>query len=291
MAVRPSMIATCWTSAGDVAPLQRPDERSPVGIVERMDAVVATGWSGMGISQDDLREVKATMGFSELRKRLDDAGLLCEVEFLNDWWGTGPRRAASDDVRRLLLEAAAVLGATHIKIGTEFGGTLTSLDPFAQPLLELCDAAVEHGTRIAIEPMPFSMISSIPLGTELVRLVDHPACGLMVDSWHVFRAGTGLDELAACLTADLIFGVELDDAAAEPEGTLFEDTVNNRLVCGEGVFDLVGLVSTLVEIGYDGPWGCEIISREQRQLPVREGLDRALRTATAVVTEGIRAAG
>src|SRR5690606_37758959 len=80
------VIASCWTSAGRVAPLD-PDERSTYSIDERIAALVKTGWSGMGLNQADLAEMRGTIGFAELRRRLDVAGLKYrEVEFLNDWW-------------------------------------------------------------------------------------------------------------------------------------------------------------------------------------------------------------
>lgn len=55
-----------------------------------------------------------------------------------------------------------------------------------------------------------------------------------------------------------IVGVELNDADAEPVGTLFDDTVNRRRLCGEGAFDLVGIIAALRAAGWDGPWGVEI---------------------------------
>ena len=51
---------------------------------------------------------------------------------------------------------------------------------------------------------------------------------ILVDAWHVFRAGTSLHELRTGLRPEMIFGVELDDAAPDVVGTLFEDTVDNE---------------------------------------------------------------
>jgi sugar phosphate isomerase/epimerase len=81
----------------------------------------------------------------------------------------------------------------------------------------------------------------------------------------------------------MIFGVELDDAAAVRSGSLFEDTVNNRLLCGEGSFDLHGLVALLRDLGFDGPWGVEILSESFRVLPVREALKLAADSAYSVL--------
>lgn len=104
-------------------------------------------------------------------------------------------------------------------------------------------------------------------------------CGLAVDYWHVFRHGTALQELATSLTANQIFAVELNDADMEIRGSLFEDTRDYRRLCGMGDQDVTGLISTLQNIGFDGPWGVEILSVEHRQLPVQEALQRAYSTA------------
>jgi sugar phosphate isomerase/epimerase len=81
----------------------------------------------------------------------------------------------------------------------------------------------------------------------------------------------------------MIFAVELDDAAPDVVGTLFEDTVDNRLFCGEGCFDLTGLVAVLRDLGFDGPWGVEILSTSYRKLPVADALRLAAETALAVL--------
>jgi sugar phosphate isomerase/epimerase len=105
----------------------------------------------------------------------------------------------------------------------------------------------------------------------------------VIDAWHVFRAGTSFDELRAALTPDMIFGVELNDAAPDIVGTLFEDTVDNRLVCGDGCFDLRGLVSLLRDKGFDGPWGVEILSSSFRTLPVTQAVKMAAESALTML--------
>lgn len=223
-----------------------------------------------------------------LRAKVADAGLkYTEVEILGNWWETGPRREASDAMRELLFEAAVALDALHIKIGTAFGDSLDSIDPLVAPLRDLADRAADSGVRVAIEAMPFSMVSSVPMAADLVRAVDRSNCGVLVDSWHVFRAGTPLADLRASLSKEIIFGVELDDAAAEVSGTMFEDTRDRRLPCGEGAFDLVGLVQTLDGLGWTGPWGVELISNEHRAKDVATALREAHDSALAVISEAL----
>ena len=276
----PELVASCWTSAGSAAPLQNP-ETSPVPIAERLEAIASTGWSGFGLAHDDLAAARATLGFPALRDLIGEAGLrYVEVELLTDWWdeSLAPAWRPKFD---LLLEAAETLGARFIKVGTSIGKPLDDLDFLVEPLRRLTAEAALRGTRIALEPMPFSMVGSVPVAADLMRKVDLPGCGLMVDYWHVFRAGTTLDELSASLEADKVFGVELNDAAAEVRGTLFEDTRDNRRLCGQGDQDVTGFIRSLKALGFDGPWGVEILSDEHRALPVKEALQAAHATTLA----------
>lgn len=284
------LVATCWTSAGDIAPLQSP-EVSPFDILDRIRAVADTGWAGIGIAQDDLQVIADTIGFPTVRAAIAEAGLeYTEVELLTDWWETGERRATSDTVQELLFTAATELDAVHIKIGTAFGEPMDPVDPLIAPLRELADLAGERGVRLALEPMPFSMVSTIPIAADLIRAVDRPNCGLLIDSWHVFRAGTTPAQVRDAVTADIVFGVELDDAAPDVVGTLFEDTRNERLLCGQGSFDLTGLVQALTDIGYRGPWGVEIISHAHRRLPLHEALVAAHDSAETVIRTALETA-
>jgi sugar phosphate isomerase/epimerase len=276
----PELVASCWTSAGNAAPLQNP-ETSPVPIAERLEAIASTGWAGFGLAHDDLASAHSTLGFPALRKLIDGAGFrYVEVELLSDWWdeSLSPRWRPQFD---LLLDAAELLGARFIKVGTAFGQPLDELDFLVEPLRRLTAEAAQRGTRIALEPMAFSTVGRIPAAADLIRKVDMPECGLVIDYWHVFRAGTTLDELSASLEAHQIFGVELNDADTEVRGSLFEDTRDNRRLCGQGDQDVAGFIRTLKSIGFEGPWGVEILSDEHRALPVAEALRLAHATALA----------
>jgi sugar phosphate isomerase/epimerase len=219
-AVSTDLIATCWTSAGDVTPMAA-SEQSPHDVLERVRAVADTGWSGIGIGYHDLKHVDETIGFSALRDAIVDAGLTyTEVELIDNW-----RQPAgtANLVRDLLFRAATGLDAIHVKIATPVGPVQNDQDWFVDSLRSLADHAAERGVRLALESMPYTMLGSVPQAADLVRAVDSDNLGLLIDSWHVFRAGTTLEDLRKSVTADIIFGVELDDAAELPIGVLLED--------------------------------------------------------------------
>ncbi len=282
----PDLVATCWTSAGNVAPLDRP-ETSPFSAVDRVHAVAATGWAGMGFVHDDLRVIRETIGFAALRKEIESAGLRhVEVELASGWWHDP--ESGWRDIWDLLVEAAAELQASFIKIGTEFGDPVRDLTPFVAPLRSIADEAAAVGTRVALEPLPFGLVSSMPQGADLIREVAHPAAGLLVDFWHVFRAGTTLPELVDCLDPSIVFGIELCDAHATVEGTLFEDTRDRRTLVGDGDQDVVGFIRAIRDVGYAGAWGVEILSAQHRQRPLQDALVAAHDTTVAAFARADR---
>jgi sugar phosphate isomerase/epimerase len=274
------LLATCWTTAGDAAPL-RGDERSPLPLRERVESAAAAGFRGFGLVYADLVVAERDYGMAGIRSLLDDNGLVhLELELLTDWWADGPRRRRSDEVRRKLLEAAGALGARHVKVAPDVSGEPWDHDRWVAEFAVLAEDARQAGTRVGLEFLPWSNIRTVHDGLRLVRDAGHDAGGLVIDVWHTERAGTPPAELAGVPLRHIV-GVELSDADAGQVGTLFEDTANRRRLCGEGSFDLQGCIRALRAAGWAGPWGVEILSEAFRRLPVGEAVAAAFATARA----------
>jgi sugar phosphate isomerase/epimerase len=260
----PELIATSWTSAGDVRP-GRGRDASPLPIDERIAAVAAAGYAGIGLGWPDLDAARRTIGYGELRRRIAEAGLShIEVEFLDDWWIDGPRRSASDVVRAELLQAAEALGARHVKVGCGAFGDPRDHRRLRAELVALADQAAEHGTRIALEPGAGSALDLTGEAIPLLAAVAHPAAGLMLDPWHLVRAGLPFEQALDGLPLEFVVGVELSDGEATCRGSLFDDTFDRRLPPGRGDFDVAAFVAVLRGIGYVGPWGVEVMSEATR---------------------------
>ncbi|MEF2978585.1 sugar phosphate isomerase/epimerase family protein [Subtercola sp. YIM 133946] len=286
-AARDELLATCWTHAGYAGPGWA-DETSPRSMIDRVEAIAQTGWSGIGIVVADLVAVRQTMGFAELRRLIESNGLAyTEIEILGDWWATGEPRRVSDGYRELFVEAAAELGARHLKVG----GSMTD-EPEHQLLVDefgaLCDDFAAVGTKVALEPFPFSNFTTVPIGARFIDEVNNANGGLCVDAWHIFRTETTLDEVAAVLRPEIVFAVELDDARGPivPRSELFADTIDNRLLPGEGEWDLPAFVRVMRQVGFTGPWGVEIISHEHRARELVDGLEVARDAAYRVLEAG-----
>lgn len=164
-------------------------------------------------------------------------------------------------------------------------------DQFAACFDTLATEAASHGTRVALEFLPFATYgNSLDMGIELVKQVANPAGGLCLGIWHVARPGTDYAVIADSLPGEYVFSVELNDAAPELVGSLFEDTIHRRLLPGTGSFDIPAFINAVRATGFDCSWGVEILSDHHRTLPPEEGLARAKKATLACFAEADRRA-
>ena len=279
------LIASYWTIAGDVYPMA-PNEISPFPFEKRVEVAARAGYRGLGLLHADLMAVSNRLGLSEMRRILDANGMHhIELEFLSDWYAQGRARAESDMVRKDLLEAAEALSARCIKIAPSIEEPL--LDDVALDMPRMIESfaalsreAVQYGTSIALEIMPFSNIRTLSAALELVSTDPQPNGGLYIDIWHMARGGIDYSEVAK-IPQQFIKAVELDDADRDVVGTLWDDTNFHRRLCGEGALDIPAFLKATRETGYRGPYAVEIISREHRRLSLEEEAKRSFETTMA----------
>ncbi|MCP4306806.1 MAG: sugar phosphate isomerase/epimerase [bacterium] len=266
------LVVTYWSMVGDCYP-SGPSEVSPVDFRERVEMAHKVGYSGIGFVHADILSVSDRLGFDTMKKILDDNGMTyVEVEIITDWFTTGEKRKRSDAVRADLLSAAEKLGAWHIKIGGDFddgGNTDWPIDGVIRDLEVLSAQAADVGTRLSLEVLPFSNLRSIDQGVELFTGAKVDNGGLLLDIWHMERGGIDFGQISR-MPKGTISWVELNDALAEPQGSLYNDTIHNRVLPGEGSFDIQSFLQALSDAGYDGPYGVEILSEYHRTLPLEE---------------------
>lgn len=264
----PALLACYWTLAGPY--VFGEDDHSPWGFRERVEAAARAGYTGVGIKQADLRRTLQRHGIRGMRSILVANGIEhLELEALFDWCAAGDARRRSDADRELLLATAGELGACRIKAAGDFGAADWSPAQMHDAFQVLARLAKAVGTRFTLEPIPFSNIPDLDTALAIIGSSAGQGGGLMLDSWHVTRGGMSLVQIAA-LPPGTIGGAELDDGTLHTVGSPIEDTLDRRRLCGEGEFDLPGFIAAVRATGYDGPWGVEIISAEQRQRSLQD---------------------
>jgi sugar phosphate isomerase/epimerase len=269
----PSLLASCWTSAGNAYPIAGKN-LSPFLLQERIEESAIAGFNGFGLLDADLHVFLAKSNYKTLARILDDNGIIFrECEFLGNWWREPQDPRNSFFERQFLFEAATTLSARVIKIAPDISGGELELGLMSEKLHKLSEEASQYGTSVALEFMAFSNVPTLSLALELVSRADHPNCGLILDAWHLDRSHTPLSEIAA-LPISVIKAVELDDGYTEEIGDPYDDTIYRRELCGEGEFRLKELIITLIDLGWDGPWGVELISEKHRHTPLDQLLPR-----------------
>lgn len=276
------LIASYWTIAGKLNFANGMDlDGSPIELPQRVKVAIGGGYAGVGLTYPDLQKTVSRYGYDGLSSILRENGAkLFEVEFLTDWFTDGDRRRQSDLVRQELLLAAEKTSARHIKVGGDMEGKSWPMDKMIRCFAELCDEAKDAGANVVLEILPWSNIPDIKTGIEVVSGADKSNGALLIDIWHMARGGIPYDEVAS-MPRRFVGHVELSDAAPKPVGSLIEDTVNHRRLCGEGSFDVPSFLRSIKATGYEGPFGIEIISDEQRNRPLNEAVERSFITAKA----------
>lgn len=280
----PDLVASFFTLSG--AGFGEPPRHS---FVDRCEAAAAAGFAGIGLHIEDLPRTVATgLSVGEMQAVLRLNGLrVVEIEFLGGWALPDETGSAA----RILTGVEAVaggFGGRHLSAG-EFRGdgvldTDDALDAAALALRRHADRLARRELLLAVEPFPWSAISTIGCAAELLRRTGAANVGLMVDVWHFYNCGASVDDLADLPSAG-VAAVQLNDGPLVHDDFL-QHARTQRKLPGEGDLDVVGLIRAVQGTGFDGPYCVEVNTPDFRALPV----DEAARLAADTATDVLRAA-
>jgi sugar phosphate isomerase/epimerase len=282
------LIGLYWTLCGPVE-IATGREWSLFDFGDRCAEAARVGFSGIGLWHADLEHLLERRSLDEIARILDDNGLQQgELEFLMDWFldDGDERRKAADATRKLVFEAAAVLRPHHIKVGN-IPGTPCELPRLTERFAELCEDAARHtDAEVAYELMPFDPnVYSLDTVLAVVEGAGADNGGVAIDTWHMGKLGISPDDLRRIPLRHLSW-IELSDGQIENMPDPVDETINHRRLPGEGEFGVHRYVEVLRDMGYPGPWGVEVLSKELRDLPMEEMFSRAYQTTIAQFRTG-----
>lgn len=283
----PELVASFFTLSG--AGFGEPPRNS---FIDRCEAAAAAGFTGIGLHFDDLpRTIAAGLGLGEIQAVLRLNGLrVVELEFLGDWaLAPAENQASATDsspapysktVDRIEGVSDAV-GGRHVSAGEFRGDAPLDVDGASGRLREVSDRLAARDLLVAVEPFPWSAISSIEFATDLIRRSGASNAGLMIDVWHFYNSGaelSALDDLPGAGVA----AFQLNDGPRVHDDFLINARATRQLP-GRGDLDVVGLVRAARRAGFAGPWCVEVNTPEFRALPVDEAARQAADSATDVL--------
>ena len=153
-----------------------------------------------------------------------------------------------------LIDFAARLGAPLVTVGgfrgRSAGDPGAALTRLADILSEAGEAAAGRGVRLALEPLnryENDLINNAAQGLAFLQQLNHPAVGLLLDTFHVnIEEASWTEPFERVFAAGKLFHVHLGD--------------NNRLPPGKGLIDFRAILHTLQALGYQGYLSAELLA-------------------------------
>ena len=217
-----------------------------------VEVTAGAGWKATGVWFDQNSWSSTTS--REVKRRIDDNGIeAVDMEVI--------RLGRSIDTGKALIEAACEVGAKNILVVS----SLHSSEETAEQLSHLCSLAKAGDITICLEFMKFTSVKSLSDALEVVKLVDAPNVGILLDLLHVARSGTTFKEIEAC-DPNLFPYAQWCDGTAQPVGwsnsELITDALDDRLIPAEGKLDALKFESLF---DTDIPFSIEVRSKHLRE--------------------------
>lgn len=181
--------------------------------------------------------------------------------------GDARREHWSDFSRRLDLLRS--LGVGTLVVAGDIVGPLTQadLDRVGVSLAEAAARAGEAGVRLALEFQSIATFgNNLQTAAALVNEVGSPSLGLCLDVFHYYLGPSKPEDLGY-LSAQNLFHVQLSDLLGTPR-ELASDA--DRILPGDGDFQLSPLLDALRAIDYQGYVSLELMNPQIWQVPARQ---------------------
>lgn len=214
------------------------------------------------------------LDLAQTRAALEDAGLgvvlAARVNLDRNLTSDEPeRRQAGVDYLRRAVDCAVALGADIVG-GPLYGNPLVFAGRAPAPvtesrrkarqdwcvegLLAAAPHAAAAGVTLAVEPLnrfETDILCTTRQGVALMELVDHPAVGLLLDTFHMHMEDASIPEAIA---------------QAAPWLRHFQANENHRGFIGSGATDWTAVARALRGAGYVGPISVEPFRRDDDRI-------------------------
>ena len=245
---------------------------------EKLEAIAAAGFDGVEIFENDLLYYDGSP--SEIRKRCADLGLAITLfQPFRDFEGCRRDRLQRNiDRAERKFDLMQELGTDLVLVCSNVAAdSLGDDEILIDDLRLLGERAGARGLRIGYEALAWGRhVNTYQQVWNLVRQADHPAVGVILDSFHTLSL-KGDPAAIADIPGDKIFFVQMADAPILAMDVL-EWSRHFRCFPGQGEFDLAGFLAPILRSGYRGPLSLEIFNDGFRAAPPRQNAADGLRS-------------
>jgi 4-hydroxyphenylpyruvate dioxygenase len=234
------------------------------GLSEKLQAIAAAGFRGVEIFENDLLSYNGTP--ADVAKEVADLGLkVVTFQPFRDFEGTpDAQRVRTFDRAERKFDLMQEIGCELLMVCSNVSPeSVGGIDRAATDFRELGERAAKRGLRVGFEALAWGRhINDYRDAWEVVRRADHPAIGLVLDTFHIYARKTDLKPLHA-IPGDRIFLVQLADAPWL-DMDLLSWSRHFRCFPGQGDMPLVEFMEAVMVTGYDGEFSLEIFNDQFR---------------------------
>ncbi|BCF88445.1 bifunctional sugar phosphate isomerase/epimerase/4-hydroxyphenylpyruvate dioxygenase family protein [Paraburkholderia largidicola] len=236
-------------------------------LVEKLAAIRAAGFDGVEIFENDLLYFDGSP--ADIRKRCADLGLQITLfQPFRDFEGVSKERLTQNLNRaQRKFELMHELGTDLVLVCSNVNPNVIADDALiVDQLGQLALLAEREGVRVGFEALAWGKyVNSYRHAWRLVDAVDHPALGLILDSFHTLSIDDPIEPIAD-IPGDRIAFVQIADAPLQKMDVL-EWSRHYRCFPGQGDLDVAGFADRVLATGYQGPFSLEIFNDGFRAAP------------------------
>jgi len=175
----------------------------------------------------------------ETRRRCEDLGITIDLAYPFTLAG----RTEIDSFRPA-METAAWLGVRALNTLVYDRDPQRRRDRFGQ----FCELAGQYALSVALEFYPASQVRTLQEAIALVELLGQPShVGVNLDLLHLIRSGGQVAQVAAVAPDTLQYAQYCDGPENSPTASSEWEASRQRLLPGQGVFDVRGFAAALPE--------------------------------------------
>jgi 4-hydroxyphenylpyruvate dioxygenase len=245
---------------------------------EKLEAIAAAGFDGVEIFENDLLYYDGSP--RNVRQMCADLGIAITLfQPFRDFEGCRRDRLQRNvDRAERKFDLMQELGTDLVLVCSNTASdSLGEENILLDDLALLAERAGARTLRIGYEALAWGRhVNTWQQVWNLVRQVDHPALGVLLDSFHTLSL-KGDPSGIANIPGDKIFFVQMADAPVLAMDVL-EWSRHFRCFPGQGEFDLPGFLAPILKSGYTGPLSLEIFNDGFRAAPPRANAADGLRS-------------
>jgi 4-hydroxyphenylpyruvate dioxygenase len=237
---------------------------------DKLEAAAAAGFDAVEIFENDLLTYEGTA--AEAGRMCSDLGL--EVALFQPFRDfesmPEPQRARNLDRAERKFDTMEQLGARMVLVCSNVqAAALPEPERAVDDLREMAERAARRSLLVGYEALAWGKhVNRWRQAWDIVRRADHPALGLILDSFHTCALGDDLSGLADAVPAEKLFFVQLADAPRLSMDPLSWSR-HFRSFPGQGELPVAGFLREVLAAGYRGPLSLEIFNDEFRSAPAR----------------------